>query len=79
MTLYLLLSALKITPTTAVGLLTVAFVLTATVFLTAFVSSFEEMCFFLCHVESLAFFEAPGFASGRKQLSIYCSPISLNT
>jgi len=67
MTLYLLLSALKITPTTAVGLLTVAFVLTATVFLTAFVSSFEEMCFFLCDVESLAFLEGPAFATGRKQ------------
>jgi len=25
------------------------------------------MCFFLCDVESLAFFEGPGFASGRKQ------------
>jgi len=43
MTLSLLLSALKITPTAAVDLLTVAFVLTATVFLTDFVSSFEEI------------------------------------
>jgi len=37
------LSALKITPTAAVDLPTVAFVLTAAVFLTTFVSSFEEI------------------------------------
>jgi len=67
MTFSLLLSALKITPTVAVGLLTVAFVLSATAFLTVFISSFEEMRFFLFDVESLVFFDGPGFASGRKQ------------
>jgi hypothetical protein len=64
------LSALKITPTTALGLLTVEFVLTATVFLATFFSSFEEMRFILCDVESLAGFEGPGFASGKKTVKL---------
>jgi hypothetical protein len=67
MTLSRLLSALKIAPTTELGLLTVEFALTGTVFLTTFFSSFEEIFFFLCDAESLLRFEGPGSASGRKR------------